>query len=152
MQFLTEEQCLAWLRDEQRGENGYPTLETPGWHSKRGKGIDNAGRAWYLSQAVVPSPRYLLWVVATDIFHENLHLYYRMRESYGDRRLVFDAPGHQFLDYETADMASFLQIGIANGWDMYLLGYHDYGRLFVSHDEYFDVAFPSPEALAEFDG
>ena len=151
VQFLTEEECRKWLSEEQRDARGYPTLDTPGWHGKRGKEIHNAGRAWYLSQSVVPSSRYLLWVVETDIFHENLHLYYRMRESYGDRRLLYQAPGHQFLDYETADMASFLQIGIANGWDMFLLGDHDYGRLFVSHDEYYDVAFRSSDQLREFD-
>ena len=150
MRFLTRDECRAWTQPEQIDAGGWPTLDTPGWHGTRGKDIGYAGRAWYLSRQVTPSSEYLLWVVATDIFHENLHLYYRMRESYGDRRAVEDAPGHLFLSYEEPDMASFLQIAIGNGWDAYLLGRHDYGRLFVSHDEYFDVAFNSAEALAEF--
>ena len=71
---------------------------------------------------------------------QNWHLYYRLRQSYGDQRLVDEAAGHVFLDYEEADFVSFLQIGILAGWDMWLVPQLDYGkadtaRIFVSHDE-----------------
>jgi hypothetical protein len=46
-----------------------------------------------------------------------------------------------FLDYEEADLVSFLELGILNGWDMHLLPVLDYGgpdtaRAFISHDEW----------------
>ncbi len=31
---------------------------------------------------------------------ENWHLYYRLRSSYGDNRMLHEAPGHYFLEYE----------------------------------------------------
>ena len=32
---------------------------------------------------------------------ENWHLYYKLRQTYGDSRLLPDAPGHLFLEHET---------------------------------------------------
>jgi hypothetical protein len=46
---------------------------------------------------------------------ENWHLYYRLRQSYGDHRLIEEAPVHLFLEHETYDLISFLQIGLAAG-------------------------------------
>src|SRR5438552_16817824 len=41
----------------------------------------------------------LLWITGYGIWpsSENLHLYYRLRESYGDRRLLAEAPAHLCL-------------------------------------------------------
>jgi hypothetical protein len=70
-----------------------------------------------------------------------LHLYYRLRQSYSDWRLLHEAPGHLFLKHEAVDLVSFLEVGILAGWDMHLLPTNGYGRAFVSHDEW--VAFAS---------
>lgn len=72
---------------------------------------------------------------------ENWHLYYRLRESYGDRRLLHEAPGHLFLDYEAADLVTFLHVTISSGWDAEVLPHLSYGsaanaRVFISHDEF----------------
>ena len=81
-----------------------------------------------LADAIGPWNTSLLWVVTTDIWPSstNLHLYYRVRQSYGDYRLISQAPGHLFLNYEIADFVTFIQIGILSGWDMYVLP--DLGR------------------------
>jgi hypothetical protein len=71
---------------------------------------------------------------------ENLHLYYKLRQSYGDQRLLHEAPGHLFLRYEAPDLVSFLQIGILCGWDIHLLPTVGYARAFLSHDEYVEFA------------
>jgi len=52
---------------------------------------------------------------------ENWQLYYRLRQSYADFRLLHEAPGHLFLDYEEPDFISFLQLVLQNGWDAHLL-------------------------------
>jgi hypothetical protein len=43
---------------------------------------------------------------------ENWHLYYKLRQAYGDQRLLHEAPGHLFLEYEVEELASFLQIAM----------------------------------------
>jgi len=80
----------------------------------------------------------LLWVTAWGIWQssENWHLYYRLRRTYNDERLIEEAPAHLFLNFESVDLITFLQIGIGAGWDMHVLSSDDHGRLFVSHDEW----------------
>src|SRR5208337_4967622 len=79
---------------------------------------------------------------------ENWHLYYKLRQGCGDRLLLDEAPGHLFLEYESEDLASFLQVAMLNGWDGYLLTQADYVNLFVSHDEYIDF-YAEKSYLAE---
>jgi len=52
--------------------------------------------------------------------------------------LLHEAPGHFFLDYETEDLASFLQLAMLNGLGGYILTQADYVNAFFSHDEYID--------------
>lgn len=54
-----------------------------------------------------------------------------------------------FLDYETADLASFLQVSIMNGWGGYLLTEAGYLNVFFSHDEYMDFYPEDSGLLAE---
>lgn len=76
---------------------------------------------------------------------ENWHLYYRIRHSYADERLLHEAPGHPFLDYEESDFVTYLQLVLTNGWDAEILPQLTYGgaaaaRAFVSHDEFVILA------------
>ena len=106
------------------------------------------GFCQHLERALQPREACLLWVTDWGIWRssENLHLYYRLRQSYGDQRLLEEAPGHLFLDYEAADLVSFLQVGIVCGWDMHLIPLVGYARAFISHDEF--VEFAADEANA----
>jgi hypothetical protein len=96
----------------------------------------------FIENTVRPWSRCLFWVTEWGIWKssENWHLYYRLRQSYGDDRLIEDAPAHLFLDYEAHDLISFMQIGLSAGWDFCLLTADDYGRVFVSHDEWVEFA------------
>jgi hypothetical protein len=80
----------------------------------------------------------LLWITEWSIWpsSENWHLYYKLRHSYGDLRLLPEAPGHLFLGHESEDLSSFLQIAMLNGWGGYILTQADYVNAFFSHDEY----------------
>jgi hypothetical protein len=69
---------------------------------------------------------------------ENWHLYYKLRQTYGDNRLLQDAPGHLFLEHEAEDLASFLQLSMLNGWGGYILTEANYVNAFFSHDEYIE--------------
>ena len=96
----------------------------------------------------------LLWVTGWDIWtsSEDLHLYYKLRQSYGDHRLLYEAPGHLFLGYEASDLVSFLEVGILFGWDMHLLPTGGYARAFVSHDEFVEFASDddNPDLVSAF--
>lgn len=83
-----------------------------------------------------PRENCVLWVVKWGqwVNSENWHLYYRLRESYSDLKLLEEAPGHLFLQYEKPDLVSFLEVGILSGWKMHLMPTIGYGRAFVSEE------------------
>ena len=92
----------------------------------------------------------LLWINEWGIWpsSENWHLYYRLRQTYGDQRLLQEAPGHLSLEHEAEDLASFLQVAMLNGWGGYVLTLSDYVNAFFSHDEYIDFFAKHDENLA----
>lgn len=83
----------------------------------------------------------LLWVNEYGIWSssENLHLYYRVRMSYGDHRSLQAAPGHRFLDFESADLISYLDLVIRFGWGAYLLTNVNEPYGFLSHDGWIKI-------------
>ena len=93
----------------------------------------------------------LLWITEWGIWasSENWHLYYKLRLSYGDQRLLHEAPGHLFLEYESEDLATFLQVAILNGWGGYILTQADYVNAFFSHDEYIEFFAKNDSNLAD---
>jgi hypothetical protein len=93
----------------------------------------------------------LLFVTEWGIWpsSENWHLYYKLRQSYGDKQLLHDAPGHLFFEHEAEDLASFLQVFMLNGWGGYILAEENYVNAFFSHDEYIDFFAEGSEKLTE---
>ncbi|MGC1461393.1 MAG: hypothetical protein WA802_04275 [Terracidiphilus sp.] len=136
MRFYTKLECESWLADRERQKPdsvhdllvqqvAYPP--TP-------------GRIQYCAHWIAMTLTYrrptLLWITEWGIWSENWHLYYKLRQSYADHRLLHEAPGHLFLEYEYEDLASFLQLAMLNGWGGYVLTEADYVNAFFSHDEY----------------
>ena len=81
------------------------------------------------------------WLVWMDVGPEqwpggNTHLYYRLRQSYEDYRLLHEAPCHLFYSSEWPDLMTFIQVGVLNLWDVHVVTDLDCGRLFVSHGEW----------------
>jgi hypothetical protein len=149
MHFLTLVEAREWCRDRvELTDTGFPTRPSREPRYARGPTSHEVAFCRQLERALQPREACLLWVTDWSIWpsSENLHLYYQLRQSYGDRRQLGDAPGHLFLDYEAADLVSFLQVGLLCGWDMHLLPSVGYARAFVSHDEY--VEFTADKASA----
>ena len=69
----------------------------------------------------------------------NTHLYYRLRQSYQDFRLLDEAPCHVFDRHEWPDLLTFLQVGVLNLWNIHVVTDLDRGRLFVSHGEWLNA-------------
>ncbi len=107
-----------------------------------------------VAKSLEPFRRCLLWVTESEIWDggANWHLYYRLRQSYGDLRRLHEAPGHLFQIYETADMVSFVEVAALCGFDAHLIPDSGYSRAFVSHDEFveFAASADNPELVKEF--
>ena len=146
MKFLTKEEAARRVADA-LGTDGLPVVPVPGCESRTVPFEDEPGHKHYaLAEEIVaglgPFDWCLLWVVLTGVWPscENLHLYYRLRQSYGDLNDVHDRPALLALRHEEVDLVSFLNLGMLFGWEMYLVTSHDYGRAFVSHDGAFVVS------------
>lgn len=104
-----------------------------------------------IESAIQPRDTCLLWVTGWGIFpsNENFHLYYRLRQSYGDLRLLNEAPGHLCLDYERPEVVTLLHLCILFGWDVHLIPSAGYSRAFISHDEWLQIGFDDASQLRQ---
>jgi hypothetical protein len=92
-----------------------------------------------------------LWITEYGVWpsSENFHLFYRIRESYGEGRLLGDAPGHLFLKHEKADLTTFILLALLSGWDFHLLSAPTDATAFVSHDGFMELNTDDHEAANE---
>lgn len=138
MRFYTGPECEEWLSGRQRMKPD----AAQGIYTEQIPYPPTPHKINYFARWIASSLSYrmdaLLWITEWGIWEgsENWHLYYKLRQSYGDFRLLQEAPGHLFLPYETEDLTSFLQLAMLNGWGGYVLTCADYVNVFFSHDEY----------------
>ncbi len=140
MRFLTESECDSWVT-----ERGWPKPNSS--NSRLTERIlfpKEAPRLLWWSRRIAtacffaPDP-VLLWITEWGIWGDEAQpIYDRVRQSYGDQRLLPDAPGHLFVAHEREDLGTFLQLAVLNGWGGYILSHTDYLSAFFSHDEYRD--------------
>jgi hypothetical protein len=90
----------------------------------------------------------LLWVTEFGIWpsSENLHLYYRLRTSYGDFSELKESPGHHFLSFEQADLVSFVDLVMQFGWGGHLLCAGSRSYAWISHDEWLVIDAPGDKS------
>jgi hypothetical protein len=151
MRFYSTSECEAWLQGRQRE---LPTARGGLASYRLCYSGDNAQQMYYLARWITSQLTFrmpsLFWIRETAIWGPvNWHLYYRLRQSYADMRLLDEAPGHLFLEHENEDLATFLQFAILNGWDAYLLTQADYVNLFFSHDEFIEFYSRNESTLLE---
>jgi len=127
----------------------------PNVRSERIKYPDHPYRVFGVAHWIATSLTYrlptLLWITEWGIWpnSENHHLYYRLRQTYCDNRLLHESPGHLFMPHEAEDLASFLEVAMLNGWGGYVLTQAGYVNAFFSHDEYIDFFAESDPCLEE---
>lgn len=132
---------------DSKGTLAYPVAELHGVRFEFPKSIERL--TWicsFIEAALRPRDQCLMWVTGWGVWQssENWHLYYRLRGSYGDSRLIEEAPGHLFLPYEQPDLVSFLQIVGISGWDAHVLASNGYGRAVLSHDGWLEFGMEDP--------
>ena len=100
------------------------------------QGISSFALAKFLISCLGPFRNCLLSVTEFGIWpsSENSHLYYRLRSSYGDNRLIGEAPGLYFLDYEAVDLTTFVDLIIQFGWGAHLVSVPSSPSIFIAHD------------------
>ena len=140
LRFYTKEECEEWLRGRERMKpDAVPKIQVEriAYPAEPHRIFGMAH--WIASSLTFRMPT-LLWITEWSVWpsSENWHLYYKLRHSYEDLQLLHEAPGHLFLEHESEDLASFLQIAMLNGWGGYILTQADYVNAFFSHDEYID--------------
>jgi hypothetical protein len=155
MRFLAPDECRTWCSARIDLEpEGTPQRPSAVALYARVPASNEMAFCQRLEQALQPRDACLLWVTSWGVWRssENLHLYYRLRQSYSDQVLLHERPGHLFLDYEVPDLVSFLQVGLLSGWDMHLIPAGGYARVFVSHDGYVEFAADTsnPDLVQEF--
>jgi hypothetical protein len=151
LRFYTQQECEEWLSGRRRRKPD-AVLEL---RRERIRYPAEPHRVFFVAHWIATSLTYrmpaLLWITEWGIWpsSENWHLYYKLRQAYQDQRLLHEAPGHLFLEYEGEDLASFLELAMLNGWGGYLLTQADYVNAFFSHDEFVDFFAGRDENLAE---
>jgi hypothetical protein len=136
MRCYTKEECTKWLEERERTLPVNAGLRVEyGARSPRLAYI--AG--WIADHLPYKQP-VLLSITEWGIWGstENFHLYHLLRTAHGEQRLLWEAPGHLLLGYETAELTSLIQLLMINGWGGYLLTEANYVNAFFSHDEYVD--------------
>ena len=141
LRFYTKQECDEWLRGKERvkpDEDAQNCVERLAYPKEPHRVYSIAH--WIATRLSYGLPT-LLWVTEWGIWRssENLHLYYKLRHSYGDLRLL----------HEAEDLTSFLQIAMLNGWGGYILTQAGYVNTFFSHDEYLDFYAKREENLAD---
>jgi hypothetical protein len=146
LRFYTPDKCQAWLEGRKRTKPDSAEASVPYRMPYPSEPYRVFRIAHWIAMRLTYRMPALLWLTEWGIWSstENWHLYYRLRQSYGDQRLLHEAPGHLFLKHEVEDLASFLQLSMLNGWGGYLLTEADYANLFFSNDEF--INFYSDDA------
>jgi len=153
LRFYTADECEAWLKGRERvkpdADDKFLRLRL---NYPREPHRIYYMAYWIASQLTHRLP-VLLWMTEWGIWgsSENWHMYYRLRQSYGDYRLIYEAPGHLFLEYEAEDLVSFLQLSMLNGWGGYVLTGANYENVFFSHDEFIDFFSENKGTLDEIE-
>jgi hypothetical protein len=140
LRFYTEQECEEWLSNRKRQKpDAAPNLGRKRIDYPREPYRFYSYAHWIAISQMYRRPA-LLWITEWGIWpsSENWHLYYKLRQSHGDQRLLHEAPGHLFLEYEAEDLSSFLQVSMSNGWGGYVLTEANYVNAFFSHDEFID--------------
>jgi len=156
--FLTTEECQKYCVDF-RLESPIDNVDSNKLFGHSQRYPDEAYRYFNLSlilsrhclSPLTPFEACLLWVENPMIWpsSNNLHLYYRLRQSYGDFRLIHQAPGHSFQGHEQSDLATFMHIGMLFGWEMHAVPQHGDIQISFSHDECVDISIQDKNTSTE---
>ena len=155
MRFLTPDECGRWSADHGFGTTP-PRTALPAEPHEVVVALSPLWprTAWfsrYVAWTLGKPAECLLWVTLSGVWpsSENMHLFGRLRSSYGEGRPLEDAPGQVFGGGEGDDLRSFVQLAILNVWDFHLLAAGSRARVFASHDGFLHLFLRDESLLKE---
>lgn len=91
---------------------------------------------WWFIESAIDALQFweeaLLLIGEANPVTPHLHLFYALRRSYGETKLVRETPGHLFLRFERQDLLTFVNMVYMNEWSARVVTSQDYGRLAMS--------------------
>jgi hypothetical protein len=155
---LSKDECSDWAKryKVQLDERSLPVRCNGHPHRLRSKFPGAFTKMLHVARAIESSlyinSQCLVWITGWEIWpsSENWQLFYRYRQSYGSNKLLLEAPGHLFLPYERAEIATMVWLGMLQGWDVHVFPDNVWSNcVFVSNDEWIEIGY---EELAAAEG
>ena len=140
MKFLTKNDAAKWCI-----ENNVPLKEGLPVRLQKAKQFDipsDAGKRVYLVKDNLEHFRtckeILIWINDWSVWEsgERIHIFYRFRQSYGEKRLLNEIPAHLATGAEFEDGVSLATLAVLFLWDCYILTRENQKFCFYSHDEF----------------
>lgn len=141
MKVLPREEGVLWCRANRVTLNGRGLPEIADAESKFRIPADTGKRVHLVKQAMEPFTNeraILVWFDNWSVWPsgQRMHIFDRLRRSYGEIRRIADVPVQLFEKSEIEDAISFVTIAVFFLWDCYVVGPDQDRLLFFSHDEY----------------
>ena len=141
MQFLSTENSRRWCRENNISLDAHERPAKPKDAARFEIPADAQKRVYLVSgrmTAFVDEPMLLVWFDDWAVWPsgQRMHVFDRLRMSYGETRPVIDSPGHVFARQEFEHAVSFVTLAVLFLWDCYVMVPARRKFLFFSHDEY----------------
>jgi hypothetical protein len=141
MKVLSPQEAAAWCqaRHVALDYRGFP--DRFGADLKFEIPLDAQKRVYLVSQAMEDfrdEPLFLVWFDNWSVWPsgQRMHIFDRLRMSYGETRRLLDSPGYVFDRTEIEDGTSFVTIAALFLWDCFVVNQSSTKFLYLSHDEY----------------
>ena len=141
MKVLTRQECIAWCRDHSIVLNDRSLPDLAGAELKFEIPNDTQKRIYLSRRAMeefADEPTVLVWLNDWSVWPsgQRMHIFDRLRMSYGENRPIIEAPAQVFQQLEIEDAISFVTLAVIFLWDCYVITPNRARFLFFSHDEY----------------
>ena len=141
MRVLSSQEASAWCHAHHVALNQWNLPERSDADFKFEIPPDAQKRVYLVNQAMEifeREPVFLVWFANWSVWPsgQRMHVFDRLRMSYGETRQLLDAPGHLFNGTEIDDATSFVTVAALFLWDCYVVNPARSKLLYLSHDEY----------------
>lgn len=141
MRVLSPQEAAAWCRAHHVALNNREFPERSDADLKFEIPRDAQRRVYLVNQAMETfgdAPLFLVWFDDWSVWPsgQRMHVFDRIRMSYGETRRLIESPGHLFDGTEIEDATSFVTIAALFLWDCYVVNPGRTKLFYLSHDEY----------------
>ena len=141
MKVLSKQASIAWCRDHSITLNDRTLPDLVGAELEFEIPNDTQKRVYLANRAMEEfknEPVLLVWFHDWSVWPsgQRMHIFDRLRLSYGEDRPIIDAPAQLFEQMELEDATSFVTLAVVFLWDCYVVVPNQSKFLFFSHDEY----------------